>query len=305
MLGPIKAAVMRFAKVPAEPHPPAGSPGSIRIFRAGENYWKLVLVRWGIKQASAAFFLFLFASMTTTWTSALIASPLVRREGAPVTAPAPSPSPTPSTETAEASPPPKEGSAKRARKNRNRYKFQERHVRWIATGINTIELIGVLTFLIQLPFSLAAARLDYELRWYIVTDRSLRNREGIMKVREMTLTFANVQNITIRQGPLQRLLGLADVVVRTAGGGGGSEDSHGGGGTGSESMHVGKLRAVDNAVEVRDVIMERLRRWRDSGLGDPDDPHHHHPVHVEASPASLEAAVALRDAARALVQALR
>jgi hypothetical protein len=82
---------------------------------------------------------------------------------------------------------------------------------------HAIELLGLGLFLVQMPFSLAAARLNYEMRWYIVTDRSLRLREGIFGVREMTLTFANVQNIAIRQGPLQRALGLADVVVRTAG----------------------------------------------------------------------------------------
>jgi uncharacterized membrane protein YdbT with pleckstrin-like domain len=140
------------------------------------------------------------------------------------------------------------------------------------------------------------------MRWYIVTDRSLRIREGILRVREMTLTFANVQNITVRQGPLQRILGLADVVVRTAGGGGSSE-THGGGGTVGESMHVGKLRAVDNAVEVRDLILERLRRWRDSGLGDPDDPHHRGPAPAPST--TLEAATALRDAARSLADALK
>jgi membrane protein YdbS with pleckstrin-like domain len=306
MLAEVKKIVVRLARVPPEPHPPAGS---IRVFRAAENYWKLVLVRWGLKQAVGAFFLVLFASMTTAWSEALIASPLVRRENAPATAPSPSPtpapSPSPATETAEASPPAKESRAKRQRRRRSRPPLEERYVRWVARGITAIELIGALTFLVQLPFSLAAARLDYEMRWYIVTDRSLRIREGIMRVREMTLTFANVQNITVRQGPLQRLLGIADVVVRTAGGGGSSEGHGESSGTAGASMHVGKLRAVDNAVEVRDLILERLRRWRDSGLGDPDDRHHHHDAEAPVPATTLEAATALRDAARALAEALR
>ena len=304
MLAEVKKIVVRLARVPPEPHSPAGSPGSIRVFRAAENYWKLVLVKWGLKQAVGAFFLILFATMTTAWSEALIASPLVRRASAPVTTPSPVPSPSPAPETAEASPPPRESRAKRARRRRTRPPLEEKYVRWVARAINTIEIFGAIGFLLQLPVSFAVARLDYEMRWYIVTDRSLRIREGIMRIREMTLTFANVQNISIRQGPLQRLLGIADVVVRTAGGGGSSESHGGHGGTVGESMHVGKLRAVDNAVEVRDLILERLRRWRDSGLGDPDDPHHHHDTQAPVPATTLEAATALRDAARALAEAL-
>ena len=63
-------------------------------------------------------------------------------------------------------------------------------------------------------------RLDYEQRWYVVTDRSLRLRTGVWSVREMTMSFANLQQITVTQGPLQRLLGLADVRFQSAGGGG-------------------------------------------------------------------------------------
>ena len=49
-------------------------------------------------------------------------------------------------------------------------------------------------------FSFAVLRLDYEKRWYIVTDRSLRIREGVLNVREMTVMFANIQNVSVMQG---------------------------------------------------------------------------------------------------------
>lgn len=123
-------------------------------------------------------------------------------------------------------------------------------------------------FLAQLPFSFAVLRLDYEMRWYILSDRSLRIREGILSVREKTLTFANIQQISIHQNPLQRLLGLADVRVTTAGGGSGGKHGEGVG----ESMHEAFFRGVDNADEIRGVIAERVRLHRDSGLGDPDEP---------------------------------
>lgn len=131
-----------------------------------------------------------------------------------------------------------------------------------------VEALAVVGFLAQLPFTYALLRLDYELRWYIVTDRSLRIREGIASVKEKTMTFANVQNLTVKQGPLQRLLGIADLEVRTAGGGGGGE---GGKHAAGESLHEAYFRGVDDAAEIRDLVRERVRRFRDTGLGDPDD----------------------------------
>jgi len=242
-----KRLALRLAKVPPEPKAPAGSPNSIRVFRAAPNYWKYLLVVWGLRHVAGAFVIVALLSTSATLKAANRMDP----HGA----------------------------------------------RRLPGILHTVELIGLAAFVAQAPFSLAATRLNYEMRWYIVTDRSLRVREGIFAVREMTLTYANVQNISIRQGPLQRLLGIADVVVRTAGGGAASEGrGHQSEGLGG-GMHAGTLRAVANAEQVRDLILDRLRRLRDSGLGDPDDRHH-----APASDASsLRAAAAeLLDAARAL-----
>lgn len=121
--------------------------------------------------------------------------------------------------------------------------------------------------LLQRFFALALVRLDFEKRWYLVTDRSLRVREGIVKVREMTITFANIQNISVSQGPIQRLLGIADLRVDTAGGGPSRSEKEEGG----ESLHTVRFRGVDNAGEIRELITARLRELKDSGLGDRDE----------------------------------
>jgi uncharacterized membrane protein YdbT with pleckstrin-like domain len=126
----------------------------------------------------------------------------------------------------------------------------------------------IFTFaLIQRLFALAVVRLDFEKRWYLVTDRSLRVREGIVKVREMTVMFANIQNISVSQGPIQRLLGIADLRVDTAGGGPSRSEKEEGG----ESLHTVRFRGVNNADEIRELITERLRELKDSGLGDRDE----------------------------------
>ncbi len=141
--------------------------------------------------------------------------------------------------------------------------------------------------------SYLALRLDYAYRWYLLTDRSLRVREGIFIVREMTVTFANVQNLTVDQGPLQRSFGIADVKVETAGGGGGAAAKQG---THVRSLHTARLSGLENPEAVRDLIRSRLRRHRDAGLGDTDDAEAATgtPALAEAAAAVLAEATALR-----------
>jgi membrane protein YdbS with pleckstrin-like domain len=133
-----------------------------------------------------------------------------------------------------------------------------------------LEALGLMVAAVELPISYAALRLDYEMRWYKVTDRSLRIREGVLLVREQTMTFANVQNVALVQGPLERFFGFANLEVRSAGGGG-----HGAGpeehGAPRLDMHRAVFRGLEDAAEIRDLVMERLRQARDGGLGDPDD----------------------------------
>ena len=113
-------------------------------------------------------------------------------------------------------------------------------------------------FVASIPITYFLQRLNYQMRWYIVTDRSLRIRSGVVWLQEMTMTFANIQEIRVTANPIEQLLGLANVEVRSAGGG---MDAH-------ASGHVGKFQGVDNAAAIRDLIVERLRVYRDSGLGE-------------------------------------
>jgi hypothetical protein len=57
---------------------------------------------------------------------------------------------------------------------------------------------------------------------------------------------------------------MANVEVRSAGGGV-VQHAHGGS---SSSGHVGEFEGVDNAEAIRDLMVERLRVYRDSGLGE-------------------------------------
>lgn len=168
----------------------------------------------------------------------------------------------------------------------------------IAKGSNPVALAGFLAsagFFAAVTFlGYCALRLDYELRYYIVTDRSLRVREGGFIVREMTLTHANIQNQRIDQGPLQRAFGIADLVVETAGGGAAATNQPGGHG------HAAVLAGIENPEEIRDIIRAYAqRRARDAGLGD-DARGRKAPAPAGWSPALVGALREVRDAAAGL-----
>lgn len=158
-----------------------------------------------------------------------------------------------------------------------------------------VSTVGLPLLLIELVVSYAAVRLDYEKRWYLVTNRSLRIREGVMRVSEITISFANIQNVAISQGPIQRMLGISDLRVDTAGGSGMIAF----GGQTEAITHTAFFRGVDNAERIRGLIQDQLRGHKDAGLGDPDDAHPSVPAPAGDDPV-LAALRQIRAAAREL-----
>jgi membrane protein YdbS with pleckstrin-like domain len=142
-------------------------------------------------------------------------------------------------------------------------------------------------------------RLDYEMRWYILTERSLRLREGVWTIRELTLTFANVQNVHVLQGPVERIFGFSNIMLETAGGGSGQKEQR------LVDPHRALLRGIENPVEVRDLVLSLLRRYKTAGLGDKEDSIVHHAANgSQLGTASRQLLSEIRDAARSLRQSV-
>jgi uncharacterized membrane protein YdbT with pleckstrin-like domain len=108
-----------------------------------------------------------------------------------------------------------------------------------------------------------AIHLRYDSTWYLVSNRSMRIRRGIWLLHETTITYENIQNIKVTQGPLQRVFGIGNVLVETAGGGSGHTEAGG-----ATLMHRGLIEGVDNANEIRDLVLSHLRKTRTTGMGD-------------------------------------
>jgi len=188
---------------------------------------------------------------------------------------------------------------------------------WLGVGVVTAGLLilgvsitvaeplaGIAYWLIALSAGAAIAliaytaiHLRYDTTWYVLTGRSMRIRRGIWIIHETTITYENVQNVSVNQGPLQRFFGIADVLVQTAGGGGGAQPQHPGGMPGG--THVGLIEGITDAVHVRDLLVCRMRLSRTAGLGDEhDDPHP-----AAWTPQQLAMLREVRDAARVLAGA--
>lgn len=295
--------LLRLLRIPPTPEAPWGAPESVRVYRPGANFYKLRLFHWSAGQALTLAGIVFWIIMLGRWERDFDAvrnqvntSPAALSPAFPV-------NPESTATGASSATTTRETAAKTPRRRSNGKDLAARAPGWIFPLLRIVELIGLLGYLVQIPITYALLRLDYELRWYIVTDRSLRIRQGLWRVQESTMSFANLQQVAVTQGPLQRWLKLADVRVQSAGGGGGREDSARGRG---ENLHTGIFHGVGEAPEIRDLILERLRRFRATGLGDPDEAREVSSTDFNVTPSNptLAAARALLNEAHALRQTL-
>ncbi len=174
---------------------------------------------------------------------------------------------------------------------------------WLIIAVNSPRIASFLAvpFLILaiLPDIIAyiAIHLRYDTTWYVMSDRSVRIRRGIWTISEVTVTYDNVQNVAITQGPLQRWFGFANLEIETAGGGGGGAAGKAGA---HADAHRARIEGIDNAKAIRDLIMDRVRKSRSAGLGD-DARHEETSTHAVAwTPQSLGVLREIRDLARGL-----
>lgn len=136
-----------------------------------------------------------------------------------------------------------------------------------------VPLLGLLIALIVVPLEvllsfvfLVATKFQFDATWYALTDRAARMRRGIWIVHETTVTFENVQNVRVEQGPLERWFDLSRVIIETAGAG------SSGGKNPQLTASRAVIEGVTNAEELRDRILRRVREATGAGLGDEDEP---------------------------------
>jgi membrane protein YdbS with pleckstrin-like domain len=236
----MRRALWRLLKLSERPQPPPGAGPSLHVFHASRRYFRLRASFWALRQAAATVgILFSLVLLATVKRVAVMTS---HNRGLEMAA-------------------------------RDVFASHWPQVRAGAVAIwgwvEAFEVLAVAVFLVGAALSWALLELDWEARWYMVSDESLRIREGLLRTHERTMTVANIQNLTIRRGPLQKIFRIADLEVRTAGGGAPElGEEHEGPG---RDLHVGRFRGIEDVEALRDRIQASLLRHRDSGLGDPDE----------------------------------
>lgn len=239
MIAACERALERLLRLPPEPHAPPGASRGVDVLQPARGELRYRLTRWSVRRAFALAGLLVALAISHSLDQFLsFEGPEIRELLARLPAD--------------------------LVRWMDRVQVAEPHAASISLAgpLVFLELLGIALFVAQIPFGLAAVRLEWARRRYLLTDRSLRLRQGIVRADEMTLTLANVQQVSVTQGPLQRLFGIADVEVRTAGGGGRREQgsSGGSGEDDADDAHAGTLRGLADAEAVRRAILARAQR---------------------------------------------
>jgi len=109
--------------------------------------------------------------------------------------------------------------------------------------------------LVAMPVMLGVAWLRRRRHRYGLAATSLHVTRGVLVRREWTVPYGNVQSVTVRRGPFQRLVGIATVRIDTAGG------------SGINGPHVHDIEDARAEALVRDLIqrVEALPSVSDTG----------------------------------------
>lgn len=130
-------------------------------------------------------------------------------------------------------------------------------------GLPTVILLATTAFLplaglllLAMPVPLAVALLRRRCHRYALAATSVQVTRGVLVQRDWTVPYGNVQAISVRRGPVQRMLGIATVRIDTAGG------------RGISRPHVHDIDEADAAAFVSDLIV-RVEGSRQANAGRP------------------------------------
>jgi len=112
---------------------------------------------------------------------------------------------------------------------------------------------SILIFIIIMIIAYIVARLTYRFYKYELTENEYRAERGIIWKRYISIPYERIQNVDIYRGILDRLLGLSDLQIHTAGYGAVGRSSK----LGSEGRLPGLSK--EDAELIRDELIKRAR----------------------------------------------
>jgi len=116
--------------------------------------------------------------------------------------------------------------------------------------VSSIVLFLVLATIILFAISFTVGWLDYARYSFTFEEYDLRMKRGLIKKKETSIPYRQIQDINIERDPTYQLLGLSKIVFSTAG----HED------VGQEGMSEVVIEAMDKklAEEMRDMLQREI-----------------------------------------------
>ncbi|MGL4453399.1 MAG: PH domain-containing protein [Sarcina sp.] len=89
---------------------------------------------------------------------------------------------------------------------------------WANDNAKWINIVFVLVFIYCLIETVIAPTFSYKQWSYSINDEEIWYREGIFWSKEVLIPIVRIQNINLKEGPISKSLGIADITIGTAGG---------------------------------------------------------------------------------------
>lgn len=114
----------------------------------------------------------------------------------------------------------------------------------------------IIFFLVIMIISFLAAKLTYHFYKYDLTENEYKAERGIIWKRYISIPYERIQNVDIHRGILDRLFGLSDLQIHTAG--------YGAAGGMSKRGSEGRLPGIGRkeAELVREELVKRARGFK-------------------------------------------
>jgi|SRR3989338_3596852 len=140
------------------------------------------------------------------------------------------------------------------------------------TGISLgVGLLIAVLFYILFVVLLAEvyARMSYNRYFYEITNDAIKKESGIIWKKYTSIPYERVQNVDIHRGIIARIFGFSSVQIETAGqsGFGGYGGFRMKGNRRYESEGYLPAISIDGAEKIREFVMKKIRKGRESSQG--------------------------------------
>lgn len=89
---------------------------------------------------------------------------------------------------------------------------------WVNDNEKWINVVFIITFIYCFIDVVIEPTFSYKQWSYSISDEEIWFREGIFWAKEVVIPIVRIQNINLKEGPISKSLGIADITIGTAGG---------------------------------------------------------------------------------------